>query len=714
MPLPHSQRTSPWMRIGAAAVFTSLCLAGITTAPVLAAPASIDPLPVSDSLRTSADIGFHDYTRTGTVREIRNDLTGKLGGMVELAQASTSNPTGNSEAELPTPVAERTTLLMFTPTSTVKSVKVKVSAKGKTLGTLSLAHPNLLPASDQSYDSRGSVAYSLRAWSATLPWQWVQPGLELTFTADNGNSGTVSEIDIAAPTELVINNIELGMLTAAPQSEGHHFINDPVDGATDYFQTIPVSRLTMAQYEDVTLDKVIVATGAIYTEDNPDPSIGSVYAGTMRENVGKAQVSTGINLATWGITSSAMTQRQPANTNQRIIHHSAGLYKNEGIQVHGLSGGNGMATLYSSIGNELSHELGHSYGLGHYPGRDAAAEGDDIIRNASHNMDSGWGYISYRNLMRSNLSTNAYVSPRTIEKDEFYENLAGKYNFNTDTMAGGFDASPVSDYTHATGYSLKRMQTFLKTLVADTSYPSGYRNWDEEAGEWVDAKELNADFDLLKPKKVGGTVFSILGGYNPANSDQTLVYPAFRSNYGVTFDLPQEDPASQSETRACWLEVNFQNSNTKYISLDASDGVKQLNVNIAETDKPTGAQVACRADGKTTKLGNKISIATNLDPMDPVVVVGQEEGNEALRKQELKELEPVLEGLASEALPVVGGENLLVLQGWSDDLSPLSKTAQGVAEKALTIASDAVDISAYANDNSASRTVLTKFMQVLL
>src|SRR5690606_16144864 len=139
--------------------------------------------------------------------------------------------------------------------------------------------------------------------------------------------------------------------------------------ATDYFETVPVSKMTMAMYEKVELDKVIVASGAIYTKDSPSPQDGGVYSGDMRENVGKAQVSTGINLATWGITSSAMNQSQPGITNQRVIHHSAGLYKN-GAQSHGLSGGNGMATLYATVGNELSHELGHSYGLGHYPGMD--------------------------------------------------------------------------------------------------------------------------------------------------------------------------------------------------------------------------------------------------------------------------------------------------------------------------------------------------------
>ncbi|WP_460801671.1 M66 family metalloprotease [Microbacterium sp. GXF6406] len=686
------------------AVTASLCLAALAV-PMVASQgtaAAATALPVSDEYRPAASIGFHDWTRDGSARAIRDDLTGDLGAMVEFAQMSTVDATGNADNDMPMLVADRVALLMVTPTTPVSSLSADVFVKGEKKGTLQLAHPNLLPASDQNYDNRGSIAYSLRAWSAEIPGEWIMPGMTLTITDGAGTQGTVDEIEMSAPKEMVINNIRLGMLTDAPVAHVHRFINDPVDAATDYFQTIPIAKLTMAQYETVKLDKVIVGTGDIYTVSNPDPSIGSVYAGTMRENVGKAQVSTGINLATWGITSSQMNQRQPGNTNQRVIHHSAGLYMQNGkgesggpfVAVHGLSGGNGMATLTSSTGNELSHELGHSYGLGHYPGMDTTKTGDDIMRVAVHHMDSGWGYIPYRGVMRSNLSTNAYDENRVIYGHAFGENLKGLYNFNTDTMSGGWDASPISEYTHMTGHSLRITQNNLKNLVADTDYPSGYRNWDPVEG-WVDAKVLDPEFDLLRPAKVGVPTFSILGGYNPADTKQTLIYDAFRSNYGVTFDLPQVDTSVVSDERVCWLEVTFDGGATKNIEIDATDGVKQVNVNIAEADRPTGAQIACRVDGKTTKLGNKITIATDLEPMTAAVVVGGEAGFETLRAEELAELQPTLEALSGDNAPVLSANDMIVLRGWADDLSKLSSKARTVAERILQLEQDAADVEAY-------------------
>lgn len=656
-------------------------------------------LPTSNDYYSAADIGFHDYTRDGSVREIRNDLTGDLSGMVELVQSSSVEPSGNSAANKPTTVADREALLLFTPSIETKAVSVAVKVDGELKGTLDLDAPNFLPAADQNFDERGSVAYSLRAWSAELPWQWVQPGLSLEFTSASEAAGLLEDIDIAAPTEMVINNIELGMLTNAPTGASHRFIADPANGGTDYFSTLPLSKLTIAAYESAKLEKVIVASGEIYSADNPNPGRGDIYSGNMRENVGKAQVSTGINLATWGITSSAMNQVQPGETNQRVIHHSAGLYSN-GVQTHGLSGGNGMATLQSSVGNELSHELGHSFGLGHYPGRNPKASGDDIIRDASHNMDSGWGYIAYRGLMRSNLSTAGYRASVGINGDSFSESLRGLYNFNTDAMSGGWDASPVSDYTHYTAYSQKRIQSGLQTLVADTSYPSGYRDWDQKTGQWVDAKELDPSFALRAPETAGESVFTILGGYNPANAGQTLVYPAFRSNYGVTFDYPDVDTSGPG--RVCWLGVDYADGSTERIELDASNGVKQLNVNLAESDKPVAAQVSCSENGQVTELGNQIDIATDLEPLDEPVVIGAEAGYEALRAEELAELEPTLTAQAEVSAPMLSSADLLILRGWSDDLSQLGTKARETAERILGIAKDAADVTAFLAEHGDS------------
>ncbi|WP_312182546.1 M66 family metalloprotease [Arthrobacter sp.] len=646
--------------------------------------------------------GFYDTTAAGTERQLRNDLTGGLAGQVQFAQSHTINAAGNAAAKMPSLVADRAALLLFSPHSGASGVSVAATINGVPQGTLQLAPPSDIPRSDMDItNNRADVAYSSTAWTAELPWNWMKPGLELTFTTDTGTGVLArSNIQFAAPAEMIISSIELGMLTDYPKSDGHYMFNQPEKSGADYFQTIPVSKLTMAVYEPVRLDKVIVSSGVIY--EGKSAVNGDVYSGDLRESVGKAQVSTGINLANFGTTSGSMDQRQPGTFNQRIIHHSAGNYAN-GVQTHGLSGGNGMATLYDSVGNELSHELGHSYGLGHYPGVDTSKQGDDRVINASHHSESGWGYIAYRDRMRSNLSSNTDFTAEGFDLNagRFTQNYQGLYNYHRDAMSGGSNSSTLSRYTHLTGYSTEITQRSLATVVPDLSYPSGYRDWDAAAGAYVDAKVKTPAFSAPKPAQVGVPVYTLLGGYNPSVPEQTVLYPAFRSNYGNVFDLPQADTKATDSTRRCWLDITFQDGHVEQTALLASNGVKQFNVNLAEADKPTDASIYCRVNGTTTKLGNSISIAADQEPLRPAVVIGQEAGYEALRAVELPELEAKLQAVANQAVPVLDTNGTVLLQSWKDDLSGLTPEARRVAESVQAQTAAAASIDSFIQGNQA-------------
>lgn len=640
--------------------------------------------------------GFYDTTASGAVRELRNDLTGTLQGQVQFAQSHTVNPAGNTAAKMPSLVTDRAALVLFSPLSGAAQASVTATVDGVLQGTMELAPPAQIPRSDMNItQNRPDVAYSSTAWTAELPRTWMKPGLELTFGTDKG-SGVLGRdsIEFAAPAELIISSIQLGMLTDYPQSSGHYMFNEPEKSGSDYFQTIPVSKLTMAVYEPVRLEKVIVASGVIYAEKSAVN--GDVYSGDLRENVGKAQVSTGINLANFGTTSGPMDQRQPGTFNQRIIHHSAGNYAN-GVHKHGLSGGNGMATLYDSVGNELSHELGHSYGLGHYPGVDTSKQGDDRVINASHHSESGWGYIAYRDRMRSNLSSNTAFTAEgfDLSAGKFTQNYQGLYNYHRDTMSGGSNSSTLSRYTHVTGYSTDITQRSLRTVVPDLAYPSGYRDWDAAAGKYVDAKVKTPAFSSPRPEQVGVPVYTLLGGYNPAKPEQTVLYPAFRSNYGNVFSLPQADTAATDSTRRCWLEVTFADGRVDKTALQAGDGVKQFNVNLAHTDQPSGASIYCRTNGITTKLGNSISIAADQEPLRPAVVIGQEAGYEALRAVELPELEAKLQAVAGRPAPVLDTDGAVLLASWKDNLGALTPAARAIAESVLAQTESAASVDAF-------------------
>ncbi|MEO8219934.1 MAG: M66 family metalloprotease [Specibacter sp.] len=702
-------------------------IAAVTTDPVKLGTPLADPLAgYLNAAPVDRGLGFHDVDKSGAPRAIRNDLSaGALSGMVEFAQSLTVNPAGNDAAEMPDLVAERQALLLFTPSQATSKVSVSASVKGVAKGVFVLNAPDALPETDANFPAgRPSVVYSKRAWSVDLPWDVVVPGLELTFTAADGGTGTLpaSNITMAPPSELVVNNIELGMLTTPNMSGDHAFINKPAQAAADYFQTIPVSKLVMAKYESVQLNKVIVANGNIYTPENPSVTNGDVYSGDMRESVGKAQVSTGINLANFGQTSGPMNQSQPSLYNQRIIHHSAGLYAN-GRAEHGLSGGNGMATVYATSGNELSHELGHSYGLGHYPGQNSALPGDAATINATHHADSGWGWNAYRGALRSNLRMGDFQPDGvSINNLPFTQTFGGSYNYLVDAMSGGWVESKHSNYTLHTGYSSARIQESWTNVVPDLAYPSGYRNWDAATQSYVDAKVANPGFSSLRPTAVGVPVVTLLGGYVPADSTKAVLYPAFRSNWGNAFNYPAPVPAAPAATRVCWMDVDFLGGSAKQFALSgAVSGVPvgnalQFNINIAQADKPTGAQLSCKQNGVTAAYGNRIESATDLPAMPSALTIGQEAGYSAVRDADLPALQTELESLAGSSFPMLGKASAAALTTWKGSLDLLSPDARTVAQKILALdvaATNAHKFVRYYQDTMATTATQTRFKELL-
>lgn len=340
---------------------------------------------------------FYANDFSGSPRTLRNDLDGGLAAEIQFVQSHAVAPNGNfaqnkaDESQsryMPMLTAQRNALLLFLPhgNATPDTVRADVLVNGGLVETLTLQHPNTLPAADRL---AGQVTYSSKAWWAVIPWQHVRNGMSLSFTSitgDTRSSGILAatHIDIGAATQIVLKNLRLGMLTTPSHYNTHWVLIDPIMAATDYFQTAPISKLIIGNYADMTLDRVIISSGVIYDKAvNGSSAVeGGWHAGDMRESVGKSQVSIGINLADAGQTSNNMRQTYSRAYKQITSHHAWGMYTNGRIE-HGGSGGNGIGTLTHSSGNEASHEWGHDHGLGHYPGQDLTTAGRAIMPAAA-------------------------------------------------------------------------------------------------------------------------------------------------------------------------------------------------------------------------------------------------------------------------------------------------------------------------------------------
>ena len=605
------------------------------------------------SLLTPDSLDFYDTNFAGNKRSTVNHLTGDLAGWVKFVQSHSVDPSNNFERNsadetqsryMPRIVALRDALLLFSPESmpAAISVEVEVSLNGEVLGSYPMAHPNDLYQSD--YEGPVKIEYSHSAWSIELPWNFIRNGLSLKFISNKDSAAEVSgeliasNIDIGDASQIILQSIRLGMLTHVDKNPGHFTLNNPWLAAADYFQTVPVSKLVVASYADMELTKTIIADGTIY--DTVSAVDGGTYSGDMRENVAKSQVSTGINLANYGITSNNNRQSYRHLFKQVTNHHAWGNYQNN-RQGHGLSGGNGIGTLYNSSGNEASHEWGHGYDLGHYPGSELTED----ERWKRHHADSGWGFIGHRNRLRSSVYSGVVTSSP--------EHYKGIYRYHADAMSGGSNSSRFSTYTYHTGYSARLIQNHLEQFpLPDNSFTSGYKKWDENTGSYQQ-HEFSAADQRLAPQQVGVAVATILGGYDPAG-ESALIYPVFHGNYGNVFDLPAPD-LTQTDG-ICWLTLNNAANQPRTIALAASRhdsrSINQLHINIAADYLPTLAMVTCRRMGVDVELAR-----TEFDGVIPVLpevaIVGQEAGYIGLRNHEMVQLSESLSALSAATMPAL-------------------------------------------------------------
>jgi len=560
------------------------------------------------------------------------------------------------------------------------------------------------------------------------------PGLSLSISDDKDRSGTLAAagIEFAAPGELVVQSIRVGMLTTPNgQSNDHWFLAQPEQAAADYFQTIPAAQLTVGYYEPLQLDRVMVGSGVIYDINSPDPALrvspstGSVYAGDMREDVGKSSISVGTNLANFGLSSSSMkSQSQPQLFQHVLAHHNVGMYAN-GRHSHGLSGGNGMLTLYSSRGNEFSHEIGHHYGLGHFPGQN----GTNYFW-AGHHHDSGWGYISYRKRMRANLHWNR-AKDGGMGGMPVFEDL---YSFGTDAMSGGHYATSLSNYTHYTGYSARqKIQPALDRVMPDPDSSTGWSRWSATTQRMEEAAPATGTSNVihmnlptghyLRPRLFGTPVFTLIGGYDP-DAGKAVLYPPMRGNWGNVYDLPA--PAANASARQCWVQVQFANGSSRQIELAGqrmqASSVNKLHINLAQADRPTQASLSCREPGAQASVLDTIRFPQNPAAMPAPVVVGRQAGYAALRRVELPQLEAALMAARNDAVIKLGSTGQLLATSWGNDASGLSTTARTTLARHQQQEQQALRINRWMNryrkelesaDNAEASAALAAFIDSL-
>jgi hypothetical protein len=428
------------------------------------------------------------------------------------------------------------------------------------------------------------------------------------------------------------------------------------------------------------------------------------------------QIASGINMANQGMSSSRSSDcaGNPFWISQHTIHHGQGVYTN-GVQNHGLSGGCGQITLYNSSGNELSHELGHSYGLGHYPGTVFSNPSSDTpidnFKNSIHHADSGWGYIAHRNRMRGNLLWERKLTDTHSENgvDMRANNFANQYFYGADAMSGGSGSNSLSAFTHYTGYTAIRIQKSLDRYVPDLAFASGYKAWSTADGRYVDATVRQPAFNAPRPLRLGVPIYTLVGGYDPGTTGASatnpsaatsLMYAPLAASYGHTYVL--DAPNLTLATRQCWAQVTFAAEPDQLVSMAATrfaaTAINNVSINIAQDRNPRSARIVCRTQANNP--ATEIELTSTVFPAAPPtlnapLIVGMADGHSALRAKELRAMNAYLESLAPIANPRIKEPEWSQLEGWQDDLTELSTSARSAVDRVRAFQQNVTAIQRY-------------------
>ena len=565
--------------------------------------------------------------------------TASWSGDFEFAQ---THVVAAEETRLAPPViAERETLVLFTPRASIPdSSDVRVSAwRGETLlGTLAMQAPaDLPPLLEQGLTDVTLDPYSAEAWSATLPWSWVDEGVTVLAGRVSEGALEIAEHtleDLGAPqrftvtrTKMVLFGDETWDTTTVPASKV----------ARDYFSVLPVAEVRWVDTTDWILDRFVVATGEGYQMVHSEEERLKVTTDSNRWNLIKHQFSLRLSAANTG-RGLVLNEGWEGDSSPYSFGTSLGLgwvFDAEGnasdVNDAGLAAGwTGWTTLWAyECDNGFIHELGHSTSLEHFTSGAAAGWGiDDEYPNDGQSMSTHpWGYDTARRMFRTwyQVASSGPVAGSDDGKN-------GKY----DPMNGGEPANAITCFPQYTAYYAQWIQSWSQDAPT-------FAIIDGEAGSWqwnpdrkrYDPYEVDDDFQpVLEVDVPTVTLIGTLGG---RHEDTRQTYPPVYSPSGNVFAFPdpEDDRLDSTFNGARWfLDIAYDDGSHERALIavgDVSeDDLRVYSLNLSSAKGPVQADLyysesawpAVDVEGATLVHSRAIGVPV-VDTLPPVLTAGR-------------------------------------------------------------------------------------------
>ncbi|WP_161554182.1 M66 family metalloprotease [Stenotrophobium rhamnosiphilum] len=406
-------------------------------------------------------------------------------------------------------------------------------ANGVKLGAVSLAAPDLLPRTEAAGPS-----YATDRYSATVPASWMVPGLQLRVSASNY---TVSEFRnplVGADSPMTLRVLPF-YLFGATDANSVPFASASAPDATtknEVFAKWPVAKLTAqnhpaqrANWSTVVIgprnDSGGVAREAYVAQNSNQQKDGFAVMGSILNVLGGL-------LNANGEAAGPYQYYAPL-----IMLNSSGNYAGPGGGLGSVGGDTGVGDYsYSGI---FIHEQGHAFGLSH---AGEAYDGGRYPYNWGSLNGSAWGFDPFHNeflapFVPSTASTYVGCSSDTFGGHARAADSSGRCVKQDPMQSGAGDQASGYKFATFSDFSSAVMQRHLEgtttvdgagnhsysggSIVADSSFPGGYKRWDSVDLKWVNFTPTTTSgaiwgFDQGMPLQRNVSVYSIVVTYSNA------------------------------------------------------------------------------------------------------------------------------------------------------------------------------------------------------
>jgi hypothetical protein len=414
-----------------------------------------------------------------------------LPGAVELAQ---THVVGLDETRIaPRLQAGRGALLLFTPEVSLPSetaLLVRVVSDDGASAPLALAPPEALPtALEQDLTDVALTPYSDDAWSARLPWSWLDhdAAIEIAWLDGDVRHVHVAELPELAPDHTFTVTRTHTVLFGEPDFDPSTL--DASRLARDYFPALPASALRVVDALPWRLDAVVARTATGPQLVSSEAEWDAVSTDSDHWVVIKNQMALRLSLANTGrgltLTELGQGDSSPYSFGTSVV---MGYFRDTDGSYRDLddapwaAGWTGWTAMWAGeCGNAFIHEVGHSLTLAHFTDGTATSWGiaDEYPRDGTFVAAHPWGFDSLRGRFRTWYRVGA-AGP-ALEGDAF----VGK----RDPMNGGEASDAVSCFPPYTPYHARQAQQWMVTTPSPRVVDGAARLavWNADAGRYVDA-----------------------------------------------------------------------------------------------------------------------------------------------------------------------------------------------------------------------------------